>query len=43
MHEKSFDSEPNLQRLAASLSGAAGQYFVAAEISRRGLIATNLG
>jgi hypothetical protein len=37
---KSLDMEPNLQRLATSLSGAAGQYFVAAELSRRGIIAT---
>lgn len=33
-------NELSLKKLATSLSGAAGQYFVAGELSRRGIIAT---
>lgn len=33
-------NELSLKKLTTSLSGAAGQYFVAGELSRRGIIAT---
>ena len=40
MGKSAESSERAIQHLATSLSGAAGQYFVAAELSRRGIIAT---
>jgi hypothetical protein len=39
MNKDSAEAEQTRKRLATNLSGAAGQYFIAAELSRRGIIA----